>query len=81
MTGISGVDIPFNNTGTVDLQTGTLSFESNYTQIAGSLFLDGGLTGTSTVFNIQGGDLRGSGTVTGNVNKPYDQAGNFVLAV
>ena len=68
-TGTSTVTIAFNNTGTVDLQTGTLSYGGNFTQTAGATVLSGGnLTKTGSAFALQSGDLRGTGTLTGSVS-------------
>ena len=67
-TGTTTVDVDFNNTGTVEMQTGTLSFTRTYTQTAGTTLLNGGdLTSTQTL-DIQGGALSGVGTVTGDVS-------------
>ena len=60
------VAIPFNNTGTVNITSGTLSL-SNYVQTAGSIVLNGGSLFTSNPLDIQGGALKGSGDITGNV--------------
>ena len=59
---------PFTNTGTVQAQSGTIRFQSTFTQTAGSTLLNGGSLATSTTLNIQGGTLGGAGTVTGNVS-------------
>src|SRR4030095_12911991 len=58
----------FNNSGTVNIPSGTLDFTGSYTQTAGALSLGGGKVGGGITFAFQGGDLRGSGTVTGNVS-------------
>ena len=58
---------PFNNTGLVDVQDGTLRFNSGFTQFDGETILSGGaLAGTSTL-QFQGGVLAGAGTITANV--------------
>ena len=69
-TGVSTVGIPFNNTGTVEMQTGTLDFGGTYTQTAGATLLNGGtLSKTSGgSINIQGGRLMGTGNITGSVS-------------
>ncbi len=61
----AGFHIAFSNSGTVDVQSGTLNLGSQYVQTAGSTLLDGG--NISGELNIQGGTLRGSGTITGDV--------------
>ena len=54
----------FSNSGTVDIQNGTLGF--TYTQTAGTTNLNGGnLQGNLT---LNGGTLTGAGTITGNVS-------------
>jgi hypothetical protein len=55
----------FVNTGLVDLQSGTLGF-TTYTQTDGMTLLEGGALSASSIL-IEGGSLRGTGTVTGNV--------------
>jgi hypothetical protein len=66
-TGTATIEIPLSNTGTVDVQSGTLRFTSTYTQTAGVTQLNGGSIATTTNLTIQGGVLRGTGTITGNV--------------
>jgi hypothetical protein len=58
----------FNNSGAVNIPSGTLNFTGSYTQTAGALSLGGGNVGGGITFALQGGDLRGSGTITGNVS-------------
>jgi hypothetical protein len=58
--------VAFSTSGTVNLQTGTLSFAGGYNQSAGATNLSSGTTLTATV-NLTGGTLSGSGTVTGDV--------------
>jgi len=60
--------IPFENSGVVEARGGTLSFDSTYTQTAGSLVLKGGrISKPGSAMAINGGKLEGSGTVTGAV--------------
>jgi hypothetical protein len=68
-SGISTLDpdINFNNTGTIDLRSGTLLFPNGYTQTAGKTVLDGGALSVNTSINIQGGSVTGSGSITGSV--------------
>jgi hypothetical protein len=63
-TTFSGVT--FINTGTVEAQSGTISF-SNYSQTAGVTILRGGNIASSSTLNIQAGILSGTGIVTANV--------------
>jgi Ca2+-binding RTX toxin-like protein len=68
---ISGL---FNNTGTVQVNKGRLRFTSGYTQTAGTTNLSGGsLTFENSPLNLQGGNLAGIGTITGNVNNSGGQ--------
>jgi hypothetical protein len=65
--GDANVQVVFQNTGSVEVETGTLTF-SNFTQTAGSTILSGGdITASTNPLRIQGGTLTGTGTVTGNV--------------
>jgi len=68
---ISGL---FNNTGTVQVNKGRLRFTGGYTQTAGTTNLSGGsLTFENSPLNLQGGNLTGIGTITGNVNNTGGQ--------
>ncbi|MDA1277644.1 MAG: putative Ig domain-containing protein [Verrucomicrobia bacterium] len=59
--------MPFNNSGAVDVQGGTLTFNAGFSQIAGSTTLSGGNVTSSSTLQIQGGMLGGVGTVMANV--------------
>jgi hypothetical protein len=63
-TALSSMTLAFTNSGTVDVQAGTLGF-GTYTQTAGTTLLDGG--SLAGALNLQGGTLMGSGTIMGNV--------------
>lgn len=66
-TTFDGAD--FNNSGFVNVLSGTLKFGRPYTQTAGTLNLNGGhVTSTSNPLNIQGGSVVGAGTITGAIN-------------
>jgi hypothetical protein len=61
------------NTGTVEVQSGTLTINwGSYTQTAGQIVLNGGnfsIAGSPAMpVHLDGGSLTGSGTVTANVN-------------
>ncbi len=56
--------IIFNNSGTVNVKSGTLSFDGGYVQTAGRLDLAGGNVESSTGLQIQGGALTGIGMIT-----------------
>lgn len=59
-------NVPFNNTGTVEVMSGKLVF-SKYTQSAGVTRLNGGGLQSSTALNITGGDLEGSGNIAASL--------------
>jgi hypothetical protein len=68
-SGTAGIADTFYNFGTVEAASGTLAFSRAYVQSAGVTELDGGsisISGSS--FEIQGGGLSGSNTVTGSVD-------------
>jgi len=57
----------FTNTGTVEIQSGTLNPSGLFVQTAGLTLLDGGNLSVSSPFQLQGGTLAGDGTITGTV--------------
>ncbi|MBI4664593.1 MAG: hypothetical protein HY735_37855, partial [Verrucomicrobia bacterium] len=59
-------NVVFNNSGKVEIQSGTLDFSGDYPQSAGATILNGG-TLKATAIKIDGGVLGGAGTVSGNV--------------
>jgi hypothetical protein len=68
--GTTAISAFFSNSGTVEAQSGTLSFTGAYNQVAGTTLLSGGtLSATSATggVNLLGGSLTGSGTINGNV--------------
>jgi hypothetical protein len=65
--GATNFNLNLSNTGTVESKSGTLGFNAVYNQSAGTTRLNGGDLSTSTLLNIQGGTLSGTGTITGNV--------------
>jgi hypothetical protein len=64
--GSNTVNAAFDNSGTVSLQTATMTF-ANYTQFDGVTHLAGGNLATSSVAVIQGGVIDGIGTVVGEL--------------
>jgi hypothetical protein len=65
----TGINVPFTNRDTVDVQSGTLTF-SNYSQTSGVTIVNGGTIATSSAtdtLRIYEGSLRGAGTVSANV--------------
>ena len=75
-TGTSFVNIAFNNTGTVEAQSGTLSFSASYVQTAGSTLLSGGDLGGTATIDLRGGSLSGGGTVSASLSN----GGQLILA-
>ena len=60
--------VGFTNTGTVEIDAGSVRGSGGYTQTAGTTRLNGGsLALQGKTLNIQGGTLAGRGTVTGDV--------------
>jgi VCBS repeat-containing protein len=68
-TGTATISVPFTNTGTVSVNSGTLSFAGAYIQTGtgSSIALDGGSLHISNLLSIPEGALKGSGDITGNV--------------
>lgn len=68
-TGNLTIGPKFNNSGSVEVQTGTLRFV-DFTQTDGELMLAGGnITAMGIIpLNLQGGTLTGNGLITGSVN-------------
>ncbi len=71
--GDSPISTHFTNAGTLEILTGRVNFQANYTlnfiQTAGATILNGGdLATLGNPYHIQGGDLAGIGTVFGDVN-------------
>jgi hypothetical protein len=57
----------FNNSGTVNAGSGTLSFHNGLTQTSGTLSLNGGSIRANAPLNILSGSVTGSGTIMGSV--------------
>jgi len=62
--GVSTIQVPFTNSGTIDLVAGTLKFTLDVTQTAGATNLIGGSFETTGKFTISGGSLYGAGSVS-----------------
>lgn len=80
-TGISALALQVNNTGTVEVVSGTLSLGGNpgfyYAQSAGTTRLGGGNLTFVNTSAIDGGTLVGSGTITGSfINRAQVAPGN-----
>ena len=76
MTGISGVDIPFNNTETVDLQTGTLSFNDGGTS-SGPF---NAAAGTTLVFGGGSHTLQASSNINASAATVNFSGGSIAIA-
>lgn len=63
----SEIDADFNNSGLLDVQSGTLYFLNNVVQTAGSTNLDGGNI-QAFALELNGGNLVGTGTFTGSIH-------------
>ena len=74
--GASPIHVHFRNAGAVEVQSGALefygSFGLTYIQTAGQTILNGGGIDmiNNAVYRLQGGDLTGVGTVTGEIDSP-----------
>ena len=66
--GLATIDVPFNNTGALNVQSGTLSFTRNFTQTAGETLLTGGILNSNGTININGGVLGGAGNIDANIS-------------
>jgi len=66
---ITPVRVPFINSGTLEVRSGTLSFIStgNYTQTSGLTLLHGGTIANSSPLRIMGGRVKGNGLISGSV--------------
>lgn len=58
----------FKNTGTFELQAGTLGFQGYWVQNEGNSVIDGGATLTANTMSILGGRVSGNGTINALVN-------------
>jgi hypothetical protein len=62
------IELPFTNNGTVEVDSGALSFSgAPYTQMGGLTFLNGGDISNSTPLQILGGVLTGGGLISGSL--------------
>ncbi|OBQ39072.1 MAG: hypothetical protein AN485_06680 [Anabaena sp. MDT14b] len=55
--------VAFNNTGTVEAQSGTLNLTNTYTHNNANLILKGGTVTFSNALNINGGSIEGNGSI------------------
>lgn len=60
---------PFNNTGRVEIASGTFEFNGMFSQTAGETFLNGGTLSCATgqTLTFAGGTIRGSGSIAANL--------------
>jgi Ca2+-binding RTX toxin-like protein len=61
-------NVPFHNSGALEVISGTLTFGNSYVQTNGTTLLNGGQITTSTALDIQGGQLSGAGSVLGSIS-------------
>jgi hypothetical protein len=62
-----GSTVAFNNSGALNVASGTLILDGNFRQTDGSTQLSGGAIFTSSQLVFQDGELSGVGTITGKV--------------
>lgn len=67
-TGTTRIFTPFLNTGTVQANSGTLSFSSSFLQTTGQTWLNGGELAFHQTADFEGGTLFGSGVITGSIS-------------
>jgi hypothetical protein len=67
-TGTTTISLLFTNSGTVQADSGTMSFTHTYTQDSGQTVLDGGGFIFSQMAQFLGGNLTGTGTITGSIS-------------
>jgi hypothetical protein len=67
-TGTTIISTLFTNSGTVQADSGTMSFTHTYTQDSGQTVLDGGGFIFSQMAQFLGGNLTGTGTITGSIS-------------
>ncbi|WP_304439300.1 Calx-beta domain-containing protein, partial [Anabaena sp. 4-3] len=67
-TGITYISTLFNNTGTVQVASGTLNVQSGGTSTGNWTVNNGSILQFSNNYTLQGGTLTGSGTVIGNLS-------------
>ncbi len=66
--GITNMEMVFQNTGTVRIDSGTLHFGDVFTQTSGATILNGGTLRVGLGLELLGGTLTGSGTIFGIVH-------------
>jgi hypothetical protein len=62
-----GNPVRFSNRGIIEVQAGTLSLGSAYTQISGVTYLNGGNISGGGLLNFAGGSITGSGMITASL--------------
>jgi hypothetical protein len=67
-SGTTAVSISCTNFGLVQVNTGTLRFDGNFTQKSGQTVLNGGSYFFLNTAQLLGGTLQGSGSITGSVS-------------
>ncbi len=64
---VIGPRVGFHNTGTVEVDSGTLAFAGGYSQTAGATMLNGGTITSTTRMNIYSGTIEGTGTIEADI--------------
>ncbi len=65
--GTSTIQGAFNNSGTLQAQSGIIAFNGGFTQTSGTTTLSGGSISANSVMNFNGGSLTGSGSLAASV--------------
>jgi len=65
--GTNTITDDFQNTGTIEAQSGVLAFGGNFIQTAGTMKLNGGSVAAQNPFRFNGGSLIGNGVIYGSV--------------
>ncbi|MBL9136329.1 MAG: autotransporter-associated beta strand repeat-containing protein [Verrucomicrobiales bacterium] len=81
----ASLNVQFTNTGTVEIQAGTLSFSRGFAQEEGVTQLNGGNLSSVAPLQIRGGRLGGRGLISGDVSNggiisPGNSPGQLVIA-
>lgn len=64
-TGTTNIAVPITISGNIDSQSGNLDFTSTVSQVSGTNAINGTLTAPS--YSLEGGTLKGSGTIVGSL--------------
>ena len=73
-TGATVINVPFHNSGTVEVLAATLHFGNSYSQTAGVTRISAGTLDSQMPVTLTGGRLEGRGTIDGNVSNGGEAA-------